>query len=149
MAGCISSVTCQAKTEDAVCQLVDGALQVYTVGESEADLKLPGLLLEKLKVAMNNGDFDRADEEIIRVTFVDINSIGGTDELNNGDGPVQVRASSDTRTVNFGIVIGASVAALVVLGGLVFYRRRQLSKNNDDDDLGSAPGAGSVNSNVV
>ena len=96
---------------------------------------------------MDNGDFDSVHPAIIRVTYVDIDAVGGTDELNNGSEPNQVRASSSSGPSST-VIISASVAALFVVGALIFYHRRRTSKNGDDE-LGDAPELGSLNSNVV
>lgn len=110
---------------------MDGAFQVYTVNESDEDEKLPDTLLEKLEVAMNNGDFDTVHESIVKVTYVDppaTTSDGGS-QLNSQT-PNAVR-SSNSSGPNSSVIIGASVGALLILGGLVFYKRRQRKDDTD------------------
>ena len=87
---------------------------------------------------MNNGDFDDADDSIVKITYVDdldANSQKG-DEINEipNPSPQPVQGSST------GVIIGASAGALFLIGGLAFYRRRQ-GKPEGDDDFTQNPGS--------
>lgn len=85
-----------------------------------------------LKSEAELGSFNAIDDNIVGLNFVPTLQA----DASTKDQPTQVRSSSNNGGENSaGVVIGAGVGAVVVLGALVFFRRRHSRMSDESADL--------------
>lgn len=109
------------------CTVVDGVFTIYTDG---ADDGLIDQVLSAITTAGNNGDFNDAHEDIVRVAVVAVTpdgAEGGASGIPNSPPPV------DDGNRSY-IYVAVAAGAVFVIGAAVFYKRRQSQSNVDADE---------------
>jgi hypothetical protein len=120
------------------CHVVAGGFQVYTIG-NPSDTGLTQAVTNQLKGAMDGGEFDGVHDSIVKITYLDELKADTSNENElNEQNPNQVGRSA-TGAASTGLIVGAAVGALFLIGALAFYRRRQ-SKPEGDEEFTQSPG---------
>jgi len=129
--GC-SGVECQLDpTPGNECKVVAGLFSVYTEGMSPSRAELEEEITANIESSMNSGEYNNDHPSIVRVAYLpefDVDAATG-DSAND---PNQVRSRNDDGP-NTGVIVGASVGAVLILGMVVLYRRRRASDIEDEE----------------
>jgi hypothetical protein len=123
------TVTCEVAlaNDNNPCTVVDGIFTIYTDG---ADDGLIDEVLSIITTAGNNGEFNDAHEDVVRVAIVAVTpdgSEGGENEIPTNPPPVNDGNQSY-------IYVAVAAGAVLAIGAAVFYRRRRGQSSNVDAD---------------
>jgi len=114
------------------CSVVRGRLSVYGVFASEDEVsRLQEEVIGAIKLGMEEDSFIYAHQSLVRLYFVERNSVFPPIVTPNQVGSVDLRADSDGP---FPWVIAAAVASLVIFGTLVGWRKLRRNQEDEDED---------------
>lgn len=121
------TVTCKvALTNDSnPCTVVDGVFTIYTDG---ADDGLIDEVISIITTAGNNGEFNDAHEDVVRVAIVAVTPTGSE----GGEKPTTPPPVDDGNQSY--IYVAVAAGAVIVIGAAVLYRRRRGQSSNVDAD---------------
>ena len=125
---------CGTFDEGNSCVVVSGEMTIYSDDDESASTEME-TVKNAVKAAMDSGSLDDSHEDIIKVTYVDIEP-----NTNNGNSATGTDYGSiDKNTLAYAIA-GAILGALLILA--VVYRQK--NKGGKDEDTTNTPiGAGS------
>lgn len=129
-----NNVVCQASNmvdANNRCSVVSGELTVYFEGDAG---NIESVIIDLLKKAMERNDFLAVDKDIVRVTYVVLES-DARSENPGGAGTQDPTGDDDRRGLIFGVVAGVATLLLILLG-LVWRKKKQ---NDDDESQPSEP----------
>lgn len=127
--------TCEVALVDTqnTCVVVDGVFTIYTDGSDVNSDEIVSIIA----TAANQGAFDDAHEDIVKVTVTEVS----TDGLEGGSTTPTPAPATSSSQLGLGMYLGVAAGALVVLGAAIFYRRRKNQGNVDADSTIMTPNA--------
>ena len=126
---------CTVAKENAAngCARVEGKLTLFNDGNPWNGATLA---LTTIAQQMNDGNFNNADPNIVKVTYVNITPDPVED-------PTPVENEGDDGNANNGIAapiyVAIAAGAIVIVGAIFFYRRRRDNRDNDPDVESTMP----------
>ena len=106
--------------------VVSGALSIFATDEESANA-MQDAIKAAIKENMDKGDFDDVSEDVVRVSYTELNSnVAGSQGAD--------RSNTQVGNNNAGVLVGALVAAGVVVAavGTIAYKRRNRTQGLDE-----------------
>lgn len=109
------------------CVVISGQLTLYADEEGSATEKEAATTA--IKTDMDNGRFNDAHTNIVRVTYVDL-----TPTSNAGNSGATTTETTNPGNDNQGVLVGIFLGAGVLMAALVGLAYRMQTRGSDDDD---------------
>ena len=140
----LCEVSCPANMSDIKnCFAVDGQLTLYTGDGVDEDGTV--LAVKKaIETAMNHGELDNAQKDIIKVRYMMISGQGdgGETGIEGDSDPEDDPDLSSTGGVRVSLLIAAGAAGIVVAAGIGFaYRKHRKNLSEEESEMSTRPPA--------
>jgi hypothetical protein len=126
------AVTCESVQEGNTCFVVSGELTLY----AEQSLASPAKddVLESIEEGMNSGSFNDVQEDIVRVTYVQLGAESNSGTTGASTGETTDPEVSSPGMVRVGLFLAAGLLVALLVG--VAYKQKRKTDLDENTELG-------------
>lgn len=130
-----------AEDESTGCVVVSSAFQVYySEGGEDNEDELKEKFEEVVEDGIDKEQIKYSNRDVVQV--ITVAAPGAKEQTINPGNKNTVQSGPEADGNNTGIIVGATVGALLAIGAVALYRRRQANANNDETVFTPEPSAG-------